>query len=193
MSKTYTPNKGKKNNWITRQWYSWLEVLLIRLIFPVSFIYFSINFIRFMKERKSIKNTLLSSQELVNDLSSVGFYLDTIGVWFIKFRTYALDNIQIITEQMSSAPNIHPETLTRVILSNIKEVLNRRGKVILENTSMKIIQPSDKVLLIRLHPASMASTIVSLKDMSISILIGGLIYISFLLIKSGILYDLIVI
>lgn len=174
MSKTYSAKNSNKNNWITRQWYNWLEVLLIRICLPISLFYLCRNLVKFFTQRSIIKKTLKSSQQLVDELDESGFYIDIINLWLFKFRTYALDNIQIITEQMNTADNMHPEVLTRLIVSNIKEVLKSRGGDILDNTSMRILQPSDKVLLIRLHPISMTPSIISFKDLAICLVINGL-------------------
>lgn len=182
MSKTYKASNAKRNSWLTRQWYKWLEVFTIRTLLPIALFYLLRNFIRFMKQRSVVKKTLLSSQELVDELDRNGFYLDIVNFYFFKFRTYALDNIQIITEQVNSTDNMHQETLTRIIVSNINEILKERGGQISNNTSMRILQPSDKVLLIRLHPISMAATIISLKDTIISLIISGLAIMSYFLI-----------
>lgn len=174
MSKTYSSKRKPRNNWFSRQWYRWLEVFTIRLLFPVALIYLLSNFFKFIKERKIIKKTLLSSQELVDELDQNGFYLDIKNFYLFKFRTYALDNIQILTEQINNTENVHSETVTRLIISNVNELMKSKGKAILDNTSMRILQPSDKVLLIRLHPTSLKPTIVSLKDLLYSLAVFGI-------------------
>lgn len=174
MSKTYKPKQKIKSSWISRQWYSWLEVVTIRSLIPLALLYLGRNIFKFFKERNVIKKTLLSSQELVDELDDNGFYIDTINFYLFKFRTYALDTIQILTEQITASENMLPETMTRILMQNINEMLSLRGKKILAHTSMRILQPSDKVVLIRLHPRSMKAMIISFKDFMYSLLFSGI-------------------
>lgn len=182
MSKTYKPKQKIKSSWLTRQWYGWLEVLSIRTILPLAIFYLIRNFFRFMQERAVIKKTLLSSQELVDELDNNGFYLDIINFYFFKFTTYALDNIQILTEQVMPVDNMNAEMMTRILIQNVNELLSNRGKKILETTSMRVLQPSDKIVMIRLHPRTMKPLVVSFKDFIYSLIFtlvcvgGGLIY-----------------
>jgi len=170
MSKTYKANNKIKSSWLSRQWYNWLEVLTIRLVLPIAILYLVRNFLRYLGERKIIKKTLQSSQELVDELDINGFYIDSINLYFFKFRTYALDNIQILTEQVLSVDNMNPEMMTRILMQNINELLSTRGKRILATTSMRVVQPSDKIVMIRLHPKSMKSVAVSFKDLIYSLI-----------------------
>ncbi len=167
-----------KTNWISRQWKKWGEMLVSRIFLPYSLTYFIINMFRYLKQRSKIKNALLSSQDLVDELDDNGFYLSEIDFYLFKFRTYALDSIQLLGEMAQTSENMHEDTLKRLVVDNVKELLKSRGKVIGQNTSLNIVQPQDKVLLIRLSPSWMRSIYVSSIDVSISLIISVLAFIS---------------
>jgi len=167
-----------KPTFFKRIWMKWGEMVVSRTILPYILFSFIRNLIRYFIQRNKIRKSLLSSQELVDELDEHGFYLSEINFYIFKFRTYALDSIQLLTESVQPMDNMNEDVIKRLIVSNIKELLKNRGKVIGENTSLNIVQPQDKVLLIRLAPSWMRSVWVSSIDFTICVIFNLLLLLS---------------
>lgn len=157
-----------KPNFIKRAWMKWGEMFVSRTFLPYTLYFFIKNLYYYLIQRNKIKKALLGSQELVDSLDENGFYFHEVNMLFFKFRTYALDSIQLLSEHVQPTENLHEDFLKRLIVTNIKDLLNSAmGKVLGENTSLNIVQPQEKVLLIRLAPSWMRSVWVSLIDITI--------------------------
>lgn len=163
---------SNKNNWFKRQWNRWGDMFVSRIFLPYTIISFLVNLIRYFRQRYKIKKALLASQELVDELDENAFYLHEINFYIFKFRTYALDSIQLLTDGVQAMGNMNDETIKRLIVNNIKEMLKGRGKIIGDNTSLNIVQPQDKVLLIRLSPSWMRTVWVSSIDLLICLVVN---------------------
>lgn len=155
-----------------------IETFLIYACFPIAFIYFIRNFIRYIRQRMLIFGTLKSSQSLVNSLDDLGFYFHKFEIFGKElFTTGILENTQLVEDKSQFASNMHSSSIKRIILQNIKETIGEGvGYPIGQNTRLEILQPNSTVLYVSLIPTWLNPMLSSLRELVISLGISGLLY-----------------
>ncbi len=185
MSKTYKPKPIKKALF-KNIWTKFIQPFLIYTILPFSLIYLVSNSINYFGQRNMIKKSLLSSQAFVDILDENGFHIPTFKIlWLFNFRPYILESIQLVADKSIIVSDMHQETVRRIILENIKHMLSMEySKVVSENTSLKVLQPNNTVILVSLVPSWLSSFRVSLKEFLFCIAINLVIFGTYFLISN---------